>query len=265
MIEAMLVILSNIFDNIGKLGVSAIGVVSALAVFIQLIFLIEKGKRHDSEKIESLSKIFNSSHEIKIQIPRANIKNKNSEHADSSVISQVMSGGLSAVGSLGDDFVKKSIDENNLNKYESGIDRENLAEKLVMSYHQQALFQAKIQFFFSIFAAVVGFVYILYASFKIDDANIVTTAKIIPGIAIDAIAAIFFKQSEHTRQRATELYDRLRKDQQMRRAESIAESIENEHIRSAIKAQVALHMAGLSPKEIDIISFVTKPYSDQRS
>ncbi|QCG89352.1 hypothetical protein [Azospirillum sp. TSH100] len=135
-------------------------------------------------------------------------------------------------------------------------DNSKLVEDLVTNYHQQALSQARVQFLFSIFAATIGFIYIMYASYGIDDANMLTVVKILPGVIVDAIAALFFRQAEQTRQRATELYDRLRKDQQMQRAEAIVESIGDDSIKSAIKAQIALHMAGLSPKEIDIHSFI---------
>jgi hypothetical protein len=73
---------------------------------------------------------------------------------------------------------------------------------------------------------------------------------------VDAIAALFFRQAEQTRQRATELYDRLRTDRQMARAETVVDTIEDLSIRSAVKAQIALHMVGLAPKEIDILAFV---------
>jgi hypothetical protein len=38
----------------------------------------------------------------------------------------------------------------------------SVAEKLITSYHDQALFQAKMQFWFSVVAATVGFVFIIY-------------------------------------------------------------------------------------------------------
>ena len=86
----------------------------------------------------------------------------------------------------------------------------DLISDLVNSYHQQALSQARVQFWFSVVAATVGFVYIIYSAS--DQADIL---KILPGVVIDTVALLFFRQAEQTRQRATELYDRLRKDSQM--------------------------------------------------
>ena len=141
-------------------------------------------------------------------------------------------------------------------------EEKELVESLVNSYHQQALSQARVQFWFSVGAATVGFGYILYAATGIDSKSAVDYMKVLPGVVIDAVAALFFRQAEQTRERATELYDRLRKDRQVSRAESMVASIEDSTIRSAVKAQIALHMAGLTPKEIDLPTFVTKPGKD---
>jgi len=139
-----------------------------------------------------------------------------------------------------------------------------LVEGLVDSYHNQALSQAKIQFWFSVSAATIGFIYILYAATLIDGATFLSYFKVLPGVIIDAIAALFFTQAEKTRERATELYDRLRHDKQMVRAETVVGSIEDLQIRSAVKAQIALHMAGLSPKEIDLKAFMTNQFELQQ-
>lgn len=137
------------------------------------------------------------------------------------------------------------------------VEDKDLIEGLVNGYHQQALSQAKVQFWFSIAAATVGFVYIIYAASQIDGTIMLSYMKVLPGVIIDAVAALFFRQAEKTRERATELYDRLRQDLQMLRAESVVGSIENLTIRSAVKAQIALHMAGLEPKEIDLLAFMS--------
>jgi LytS/YehU family sensor histidine kinase len=109
-----------------------------------------------------------------------------------------------------------------------GPSEENeLVEDLVTNYHQQALSQARVQFWFSIVAATVGFLYIMFAALTIDTKELINYTKVLPGVVMDAIAALFFRQAEQTRQRATELYDRLRKDRQMMRAESVVESIED--------------------------------------
>jgi hypothetical protein len=124
-------------------------------------------------------------------------------------------------------------------------------ERLVSNYHEQALSQASTQFWFSIMAATAGFIWILYAGSAMAD-KFATATKLLPGTVIDAVAILFLKQSSQTRQRATELYDRLRHDKEIADSASLLLSIENVQLRSAVGAQIALHMAGLVPTPIDL-------------
>lgn len=130
-------------------------------------------------------------------------------------------------------------------------------QDLIRGYHHQALQQAKIQFWFSIIAASIGFIYILYAALGMSASDTGIYLRILPGAVIDGVAALFFRQAEQTRERATALYDRLRSDNQSMQATRLVESIEDQAIKSAVKAQLALHMSGLKPKEIDLTSFLT--------
>lgn len=124
--------------------------------------------------------------------------------------------------------------------------------ELVNGYHQQALSQAKVQFWFSVAAATVGFSYILFAASRTADGSLSIVLNVLPGVVIDAVAFLFFKQAEQTRERATALYDRLRQDNQIEGAREMVESIDDLQVRSLVNAQIALHMSGLSPKELDL-------------
>ncbi len=130
-------------------------------------------------------------------------------------------------------------------------------ESLVAAYHGQALSQARVQFWFSIFAATVGFGWILYSASDSQPTGLATTMRVIPGGIIDAVAYLFLKQASETRQRATELYDRLRKDRELSDSVVLVASIEDSKVRSAVRAQVALHMSGLQPEPINLTPFLT--------
>jgi hypothetical protein len=130
-------------------------------------------------------------------------------------------------------------------------------ENLISDYHTQALSQAKVQFWFSLIVAVVGFVWILVTGIQIRVDQLSTLSKVSPGIVMDAIAFLFFKQATATRQRATELFDRLRTDKQAQESLKLVESIDDLKIRSIVKAQIALHMSGLNPKPIDLYGQTT--------
>lgn len=128
----------------------------------------------------------------------------------------------------------------------------SLIEELISGYHRQALIQAGIQFYFSVVAAAVGFGIIIYTVLtKSASGEFELVLKTLPGVAMSSVAGLFFKQAAETRQRATELYDRLRTDNQMKEAITLINSIEDAKIKSIIKAQLAMSMAGL---EYDPIS-----------
>lgn len=129
----------------------------------------------------------------------------------------------------------------------------SLVEGLINSYHKQALRQASIQFWFSVIAAVVGFGFVIN-EIAFNPASSASERAIgaIPGIVIDLVAALFFKQAEQTRQRATELYDRLRTDNERTVAIELIDSIENENLRSIVKAQLALKIGGVTSTISDL-------------
>ena len=142
-----------------------------------------------------------------------------------------------------------------------------IVRRLVNEYHAQALSQAKVQFWFSVIAASSGFAIIIVAilmALMQQTTAIQTTLQVVPGIAIEAVAALFFKQAAETRERATALYDRLRTDRERSYALALVETIDNGNVKDAIKAELALHMAGLSqthllPRLIEAIDLQLRP------
>ncbi len=186
---------------------------------------------------------------------QATLKAKMEETQSSSIaqISRELPSGLSSEELIGriSQIVKASISDI---ATKTGKDSLGFVSELVTGYHQQALSQARVQFWFSIVAATVGFAYILFAATRTMDGSFNVTLNVLPGVVIDAVALLFFKQAEQTRERATALYDRLRQDSQIENAREIVESINDVHVRSLVKAQIALHMAGLNPKELDLQS-----------
>lgn len=128
----------------------------------------------------------------------------------------------------------------------------SIAAELIESYHTQALTQAAAQFWFSVSAATIGFLFIMYIGFfySLKRQPQLTLLNTLPGIAIEAVAALFFKQAEDTRKRATELYDRLRLDDKQTQAITLIESIENQDLRDFVKAQWALQIVGLESQPL---------------
>ena len=125
---------------------------------------------------------------------------------------------------------------------------DNTIDKLIQNHHEQALTQASIQFWFSLFAAVVGFIFILNTiSSSSSDASLYQTIiKVLPGIVIEAVSALFFAQSKETRERSADYLNKLREDQKISKILSIIDSIDDEKVKSVVKANVALHFSGIT-------------------
>jgi hypothetical protein len=117
------------------------------------------------------------------------------------------------------------------------------ARELVYRYHRQAINQSALLFWLSVIAAVAGFALILYTT-----ANFLLvsppelTVRAIPGCVFECLAGFFFRQSARVRQRATELFDRLRFDQERFSAIALAESIEDPIVRDLVKAQTVFQL-----------------------
>lgn len=143
----------------------------------------------------------------------------------------------------------------------------SIAAELIESYHTQALTQAAAQFWFSVSAATIGFLFIMYIGFfySLKRQPHLTLLNTLPGIAIEAVAALFFKQAEDTRKRATELYDRLRLDDKQTQAISLIESIENQELRDFVKAQWALQIVGLESQPLPNHSIYEKDEQNKTS
>lgn len=125
---------------------------------------------------------------------------------------------------------------------------------------RRALEQARFQFWFSIGAATIGFAWIITAgAMALNSDSSARLLQVAPGIILDAVAFLFFRQAEETCQRATALYDRLRTDYLKTQAISIVDSIEDTKLRSAIRGQLALHIVGMSPGSFEVGRFLESP------
>ena len=134
----------------------------------------------------------------------------------------------------------KKSDENNKKQYDDKL------ESLIQSHHEQALIQSKIQFWFSLIAAVVGFAFIIaMVIFSQSSHWYEYIVNILPGGIIEAVSVLFFSQSRETRERASDFLNRLREDRQYEKAISIIESIDNDDLKAKLKAEISLHLCGI--------------------
>lgn len=70
--------------------------------------------------------------------------------------------------------------------------------------------------------------------------------KTFPGVIVEIISALFISQAKETRERATNLFEELNYDNKIEKSVDITDAIENNDVKSAVKAKIALHIIGIN-------------------
>ena len=127
---------------------------------------------------------------------------------------------------------------------------------LLQEYHAQGLAQSKISFWYSLLFATIGFGIIILSvlSYLIspevyrESATMVEKAgkpifAVVAGTIIDAVAGLFFVQSNKARQLMTDFFDKLRVDRKLDESLGLLSQIEDKTVSSRTKALLALNFA----------------------
>lgn len=126
------------------------------------------------------------------------------------------------------------------------VNFDDKVEQLIQDHHKQAITQATVQFWFSLAAAVIGFIFIVVIIMISDSvAWYEYVLKLVPGIIIETVSVLFFSQSKDTRERASDFLNRLREDRQYAKSINIVESITDEKLKAIVKAKIALSMSNV--------------------
>jgi hypothetical protein len=129
---------------------------------------------------------------------------------------------------------------------------------LLREYHSQGLAQSRISFWFSlVFAAIGFFVIVLSVGLFITQGQQPDpttslhkpTFALVAGTIIDAVAALFFVQSNRARQLMTEFFDKLRIDRKLDEALRLANEIIDQKVQASLKAVLALSFADVKSAE----------------
>ncbi|MER2058017.1 MAG: hypothetical protein ABTA16_04285 [Niallia sp.] len=126
------------------------------------------------------------------------------------------------------------------------------------SHQKQAINHSRIQFYTGLIMSILGFILIIYVVFIAlsSDNSLISAITIIGSIVFEGISILFLKESHKLRQSAKEYHDNLSENNKQFQAIKIAESIEDPDIKSAIKAQLALHMIGIHSENIDTTKII---------
>jgi hypothetical protein len=131
------------------------------------------------------------------------------------------------------------------------VDRQYL---LLREYHAQGLAQSKISFWFSLVFAALGFAVIVSAIFTLQPESKLleqgrTLITLIAGTVIDAVAALFFVQSNKARQLMVDFFDRLRNDRKLEESLKLAIALPDVELRRRLHAFLALSFADIKPTD----------------
>lgn len=133
---------------------------------------------------------------------------------------------------------------------------------LLKQYHAQGLGQSRISFWFSLIFAACGFAVIVLSILNVDNSKSILTQpssiiSLISGTIIDAVSALFFVQSNKSRELMSTFFEKLRADRKIEESLKLADSITDENLRSKLKMILSLHFAEIVTSD-NIVSLVFK-------
>jgi hypothetical protein len=126
-------------------------------------------------------------------------------------------------------------------------------------YQKDALSQSTIQFYLSVFAAAAGFALVIAMAVMAivhNDAEIALGT--LPGVVINIVSALFFKQAKDTRDLAAAMYNQNVHRSNVFDSREIAAAIEDGKMRSVVMATLALNLASSDSKPAEQIQALLK-------
>jgi len=112
-------------------------------------------------------------------------------------------------------------------------------------YYAQTLSQSKTSFWFSLVFASIGFLVIIAAVF-LTGMNSLAALQAFAGVVMNAVAGLFFVQSQRAQVSMGAFFDKLRDDRLHLESRKMCEAIENDDRRDQMRITLGLAYAGLS-------------------
>ncbi len=138
--------------------------------------------------------------------------------------------------------------------------------RLLSQYHSQGLEQSKISFWFSLIFAALGFLVLITGIFTMDNGVQFTEQgrafiTLLAGTIIDAVAALFFVQSNKARELMTNFFDKLRADRKLEEALSLCQEIQDGNVQGRLQTLLALKFAEVQFNDSLLTSMLSSPTS----
>jgi hypothetical protein len=131
------------------------------------------------------------------------------------------------------------------------IDKRSFA--LFEQYHKQGLAQSRQSFRFSLVFASLGFLIIagavINAVAQDTGVNGANSVSLLGGAVIEAVATLFFVQSNKARMLMEQFFDRLRADRALDEALRLSDEVSDTLVQSRLKTALAFTLAGSEASE----------------
>ena len=115
--------------------------------------------------------------------------------------------------------------------------------ELLKRYHDISLTQSRASHWFSLLFASLGFFVIVMPVIR--NVQEVQLLPLVSGAVIEAVASLFFVQSNRATRLMVDSFDRLRTDRKLEKALDLAQEIRDPDVQSRLKALLALDFAGV--------------------
>lgn len=113
-------------------------------------------------------------------------------------------------------------------------------------YYNQALARTNVSFWFSLIFAAIGFAVIIFAFLTHNPTDLTgSIIKVISGTVIDAVAGLFFVQSNSAQQAMITFFEKLRLDRAAADAREIIDEIKDPERADQLRAQLVLKYSGI--------------------
>jgi hypothetical protein len=127
---------------------------------------------------------------------------------------------------------------------------------LLKAYHQQSLGQSQISMWFSLAFAAIGFAVIIVALFANSKNGLAAERiiKLVSGTVIDAVASLFFVQSNKSRELMATFFDKLRTDRKLDESLHLVSDVSDKLLQSRLQLLLALNFADVKVADGTLLS-----------
>jgi hypothetical protein len=156
------------------------------------------------------------------------------------------------------------LDEERLIEGNRDLDPAERQYLLLKAYHEQSLGQSRASMWFSLIFAAVGFCVIILAVFVPSGSSnspfgAERLIKLVSGTVIDAVAGLFFVQSNKARELMSTFFDKLRTDRKLDESLTLAHEVPDAVLKSRLQLVLSLNFADVKVADPTLLAILGIP------